>query len=240
MSAPSPTDRVVFIAGATGGLGRAAAAAFAAGGDRLALGGTNPERLAALAADLDLPDDRWVAAVGDVTTRDGARRATSAAIERFGRVDVLLHLVGGWAAGTPVVDLDPAEVTAMFDQHLWSTLHLVQATVPGMIERGWGRVVATSSFAAISAPGKSAHYAAAQAAEETLLRSLAKEVAASGVTVNVVALRKIDVARERETDPTPKNAPWTTPDEIAATLLFLCSDAAASITGVRIPLDGRV
>ena len=239
MTAPTSNDRVVFIAGATGGLGRATAAAFAGTGARLALGGTNEERLATVATDLVLADDRWVAAVGDVGTADGARAAARAATDRFGRIDVLLHLVGGWAGGTAVVDLDLDETRAMFDQHLWTTIHLVQAIVPGMVERGWGRVVAASSVAALSAPAKSGHYAAAKAAQETLLRSLAKEVAASGVTVNVVAIRSIDEAYERETAPTPKNAPWTTPEEIVATILYLCSDEAAPVNGVRIGLDGR-
>jgi NAD(P)-dependent dehydrogenase (short-subunit alcohol dehydrogenase family) len=239
MTAPTPTDRVVFIAGATGGLGRAAAAAFAEAGDRVVLGGTNADRLAAVASDLALTDDRWTAAVGDVSTSDGARAAAGAAIARFGKVDVLLHLVGGWAGGTLVVDLDLDEIRTMIDQHVWSTVHLAQAFVPGMVERGWGRVVAASSVAAITAPAKSGHYAAAKAAQETLLRSLAKEVAGSGVTVNVVAMRAIDEEHERETAPTSKNAPWTTPEEIAATILFLCSNEAAPINGDRIPLDGR-
>lgn len=239
MTAPTSNDRVVFIAGATGGLGRATATAFAATGARLALGGTSEERLATVASDLALADDVWVAAVGDVGTADGARAAAAAATDRFGRIDVLLHLVGGWSGGTPVVDLDPDEVRSMIDQHVWTTLHLVQAVVPGMVERGWGRVVAASSSAAVTAPAKSAHYAAAKAAQEIVLRSLAKEVAATGVTVNVVAMRSIDEGHERETAPTPKNASWTTPEEIAATMLFLCSDEAAPINGARIPLDGR-
>jgi NAD(P)-dependent dehydrogenase (short-subunit alcohol dehydrogenase family) len=239
MTAPSTSDRVVFISGATGALGRTAAAAFAADGARLALGGTNADRLRAVAAALALPEECWVAAVGDVTTAAGARAAVGAATKAFGRIDVLLHLVGGWAGGTPVAELDLDESRLMFDQHLWSTLHLSQATVPAMVERGWGRIVAASSFAALTAPPRSGHYAAAKAAQETLLRSLAKEVAASGVTVNVVALRTIDVEHERETAPTSKNAPWTTPEEIVATIRFLCSDDAAPINGARIPLDGR-
>jgi NAD(P)-dependent dehydrogenase (short-subunit alcohol dehydrogenase family) len=71
------------------------------------------------------------------------------------------------------------------------------------------------------------------------LRTLAREVAGDGITVNVIAVRKIDVDHEREANPSPKNAAWTTPEEIAATMRFLCSDDAAAITGARIALDGR-
>jgi len=71
------------------------------------------------------------------------------------------------------------------------------------------------------------------------LRSLAKEVGPSGVTVNVVALRAIDEKHERDTGDDPKKAAWTTPEEIAAVFLFLASDDAATVNGARIPLDGR-
>ena len=87
----------------------------------------------------------------------------------------------------------------MLDQHLWTTFHLVQAVVPGMVERGFGRLLTVSSpFAANPGP-KGAGYAIAKAAEELLLRSLAREVAGSGVTANVVVGpqdRRVPPARE--------------------------------------------
>ena len=134
-----PGERVVFIAGATGGLGRATAESFAADGARLVLGGTNTERLTAVADELALPDEQWVAAVGDVSTAEGAQAAATVATDRFGRIDILIHLVGGFSGGTPLVDVDPDEARAMFDQHVWTTFHLAQAIVPGMVEAGWGR-----------------------------------------------------------------------------------------------------
>jgi NAD(P)-dependent dehydrogenase (short-subunit alcohol dehydrogenase family) len=78
-----------------------------------------------------------------------------------------------------------------------------------------------------------------KAAEEALLRTLARELAGTGVTANVVLVRTIDADRERETAPSPKNASWTTPEEIADALAFLASPAAAAVNGVRMPLDGR-
>ncbi|HXU84943.1 MAG TPA: SDR family oxidoreductase [Verrucomicrobiae bacterium] len=236
----SHTDRVVFVAGATGVLGRVVAAAFAEQGHRVALGGRDPERLRSVAGELGLSKDGWVAATGDLRTAAGAVEAATTAIAAFGRIDILVHLVGGFAAGTPLVELERAETEAMLDQHVWTTLNIVKAVVPAMMDRGWGRVIAAGTAAAITAPAKSGPYAASKAAQEILLRTLAKEVAPSGVTVNIVAMRAIDERRERETAPTPKNAPWTTPEEIAATVLFLASDAAAAINGARIALDGRV
>ena len=232
-------ERVVFVAGATGALGRASAAAFAAAGARVALGGRDPQRIALVAAELGIEESRWVAAIGDLRTGDGARSAAAAARERFGRIDVLVHAVGGFAPGAPVVELDHDQVRMMVDQHLWTTVNLVQAVVPDMVEHGWGRVLAATSFTTATVPARAGLYAATKAAQENLLRSLAKEVAASGVTVNVVALRAIDEKHERGTGGDPKKAAWTTPEEIAAVFLFLASDDAATINGARIPLDGR-
>lgn len=232
-------DRVVLITGATGGLGRVAAATFAADGARLGLVGTDHDRLTALASELGLAADRRVLAVADLADPEAARAAIGTVTERFGPVEVVLHLVGGWVGGTPVVDLELDEVRGMLDNHLWTTLHVVQAVVPGMVQRGWGRIIAvTSSFTANPVPN-GASYAIAKAAEETLVRSLAREVGTSGVTANLVAVKKIDTEHERESAPSPKNAGWTTPEEMAAVLRFLCSDEAAAVNGVRIPLDGR-
>jgi NAD(P)-dependent dehydrogenase (short-subunit alcohol dehydrogenase family) len=235
---PDP-DRVALITGASGGLGRVAAAAFAADGWRLGLVGTKPDRLRDVAAASSIADDRWVAATADLRDADQAVGAVRTVTDRFGRIDALLHLIGGFVPGAPILELDPAELDFMLDQHLRSTLWLARAVVPGMVERGFGRVLAVSSSTTVSQPARAAIYAMSKLAQETLLRILAKEVAATGVTVNLVAVRQIDAAHDREREPTPKNAAWTTPEEIVATFRFLCSDAAAAINGARIALDGR-
>lgn len=234
-----PTDPVVCITGATGALGTAAAAAFAADGARLGLVGTNGDRLTALAAELSLPDGRWAPGVGDLGNAAAAGAALAAVADRFGRIDVLLHLVGGWAGGTDVTDLDPAVLDDMLSQHLWSTFHATRAVVPGMRERGWGRIVAVTAAAASSPGPRMGAYAPAKAAQETLLRVLAREVVADGVTVNTIAVKAIDKERARNADPTGKHPSWTTPEEIVAAMRFLCSEAAAAVNGQRIALDGR-
>ena len=233
----SATDRVVLITGATGELGRVTARTFAETGARLALGGTDERHLRDLATDLGLADDRWMPVVVDLRERDATRDALTATEAALGRIDVLLHLVGGYSGGTPIAELDPADVADMLDQHLWTTLHVAQTVVPGMVERGWGRVMAVSAPVAGEPAAKSAPYAIGKAAEEALLRTLARETANKGVTVNLVIVKAIDVARERTTD--PKKASRTTPEEIAAVFRFLASDDASAITGARIPLFGR-
>ena len=236
---PADERSVVLVTGATGALGRAVVRRFAADGARLALVGRHEDRLRRVAASAGLADDDWMPLLGELTDRAAAQAVVDAATARFGRIDVLAHLVGGWAGGVTVADLDPDVLRGMLDQHLWTTLHITQAVVPGMVERGSGRVLAVTSPFASNPAAKGASYAVAKAAQETLLRTLARETAGTGVTVNVVAVRTIDLRHERETEPTAKNATWTTPEEIAEAFASLASPAGEAITGARIPLDGR-
>jgi NAD(P)-dependent dehydrogenase (short-subunit alcohol dehydrogenase family) len=235
----SVDDRVVLITGATGPLGRVAAREFAADGARLGLVGRDASRLAEVATEARIPDDRWVAATGSLEHADQATAAIGAVTERFGRIDVVLHLVGGFVPGAAIPELEPDQLRFMLDQHLWSTLHVARAVIPGMVERGHGRILAVTSFTTATTPARAGIYATTKAAQETLLKVLAKEVAGSGVTVNLVAARAIDAEHVREREPSPKNASWTTPEEVVATFRFLASDQAAAINGARIPLDGR-
>jgi NAD(P)-dependent dehydrogenase (short-subunit alcohol dehydrogenase family) len=154
-------------------------------------------------------------------------------------VDVLLHLVGGWTGGTPTVDVSVDDFDSMLGQHLYSTLNMIQATVPGMLDRGWGRVIAISTPLASEPGPRGGGYIAAKAAQEALMRTLARDMAGTGVTANLIIVKKIDAKHERETAPTPKNASWTTPEEIAEVMLLLASDEAATINGSRIQLYGR-
>ncbi len=104
---------------------------------------------------------------------------------------MVLQFVGGWSGGTEVTDLAHDELRGLLDQHLWTTLNLVQAVLPAMRERGRGRIVAISSPVAAQPVAKQAAYAVAKTAEETLLSTLARELAGSGITVNVLVVRSI-------------------------------------------------
>lgn len=235
-----PTDPLaVLITGATGLAGRAAARRFAADGARLALNGSDRGRLAAMVEELDLPEGRAITVPGDLRDADTARAVVAATEAAFGRVDVLLHLVGGFVMGTEVEHLDHDELRGMLDQHLWTTLNMLQAVVPGMRARGFGRVMAVSSPLADNPGSKGASYAIAKAAEEVLLRSLAREASADGVTANLAIVRTIYEHERGETADAPAKPSWTTPDELADTLAWLASPAAAAVNGVRVALNGR-
>jgi NAD(P)-dependent dehydrogenase (short-subunit alcohol dehydrogenase family) len=230
-------DRVVVITGATGGAGRVVARRFAAEGARLALFSTNPTHLAALTA--ELPTEQvWTHAV-DLRDAAATRAAAQATLTRWGRADILLHLVGGWAGGTPVTEVAADTVTDLLQQHLWTTLNLMQAFVPHLVSNGWGRVIAVSSPFARDPQARGAPYAIGKAAQEALFLTLAQEIQDTGVTANLLLVRSIDAQHERDRARTRQNAAWTTTEEIAAALLYVCSDEARAVNGARLPLYGR-
>lgn len=231
-------DRVAVITGATGGLGRAVARRLADEGSRLALISSDRGRLDAVAGELGLPEERWLTHAVDLASPTGAQAAAHAALAKFGRVDILLHLVGGWTGGKTAVQAPVEDMSSMLQQHLWTTFHVVQAFVPHMIASGWGRIMAVSSPVATHPQAKTAPYAAGKAAQEALLLTLAQELAETGVTANLLVVRTIDVGRRRDTERTPETARWTAPEEIAAAIVYLCSDAARAVNGARIPLYG--
>jgi NAD(P)-dependent dehydrogenase (short-subunit alcohol dehydrogenase family) len=227
----TPAAPVVLITGATGTLGRAAAARFGADGARLVLVSSDLARAEALVSELALDPARTQAGAADLRDPASARALAAAAVEPFGRIDVLLHLVGGWVGGTAVADLDHDEVRGMLDQHLWSTLNIVQAVVPGMVERGFGRVLAVSSPLAANPGPKGASYAIAKSAEEVILRSLAKETGGTGVTANLLTVRAIAAGQGSPASATP-------PEQLVDALVYLASPGASGVTGQRIAIGG--
>jgi NAD(P)-dependent dehydrogenase (short-subunit alcohol dehydrogenase family) len=146
--------------------------------------------------------------------------------------------VGGWIGGKPVPQVAAKEVTTMLVQHLWTTFHLAQAFSPNMVANGWGRIVIVSSPSVASPPAKAAPYSIGKSAQEVLIITLAEELNSTGVTANILRVRTIDIKHLRESQPSSKTASWTTPEEISAAILYLCSDEAGIVNGARIPLYG--
>lgn len=231
-------NRIVIITGATGKLGWVVAKKFAEQGARLVLVGTNAEKLAHLAHALDLSEARILLHVADVSDPGCVADLARATQEKFGQADILLHLVGGWCGGKSVSETAENEVKAMLHQHLWTTYYLAQAFVPLMTANHWGRILVISSPYAVQPAPNLAPYVIGKAAQEALMLTIAQEVKNSGVTANILLVKTIDTEHAREQQPNPKNASWTTPEEISATLLHLASDEAGTINGARIPLYG--
>lgn len=231
-------NRVVIITGAAGGLGRVVTRTFAERGARLALLGTHVDPLNNLVHELTLPADRALTLAVDLSQADATRAAAHAVLQKFGRADILLHLVGGWAGGTAVTEVAASVVGDMLQQHLWTTFNVAQAFVPALVTNGWGRLIVISSPNAATPSAKGLPYSVGKAAQETLMLTLAEELKDTGVTANVLRVRAIDTKHERDQARTAKNAAWTTPEEIAATIVHLCSDAAGVLNGARLPLYG--
>ena len=231
-------DRVAVVTGATGGSGRVVARRLAQAGASLALFSSSEAKLGQLAAEIETSQGRWLTRALDFTDPGAARIAAEATMEKFGRVDMLLHFIGGWVGGKTVIEFGVNQFEEMLQQHLWTTLYLSQAFVPLLSANGWGRIVVISSPSAAKPAPRSAPYAVAKAAQETLILALAQELKHTGVTANILRVKTIDVEHVREAEPTPTNASWTIPEEIAEAVVYLCSDEAKVVNGARIPLYG--
>ena len=222
-------DRVVVVTGATGDLGQAVARRFADLGARLALLARDEESCIGLAMSLPGATKRHRGIPVDLSDAVSAAAAADTVRERMGPASALLHLVGGYAGGTPFVDGDDEEFRHLLDLNLWSTVHALRAFLPDIAAAEHGRVVTVSTFVAGAPTAKHAAYAASKAAVEALTISVARDLAGTTATANVVVLRSI--GSEKPTDQRP--------EEIAAAMAFLCSREAGTINGQRIPLIGR-
>jgi NAD(P)-dependent dehydrogenase (short-subunit alcohol dehydrogenase family) len=231
-------QRIVVITGASGGLGKFVTHHLAELGARLVLVGTDEKKLAELGNGLPRSYKDWLAVPADLIQPGLADKVLQAALARFGRVDILLHFVGGWIGGKPVVEVQAQDIERMLQQHLWTTFYLAQAFVPHMLANGWGRLVIVSSPSVAATPANRAPYTIGKSAQEALILTLAHELSGSHVTANALRVKTIDVGHERDRQPAPANRSWTTPEEIVAALLYLCSDEGQAVNGAHIPLYG--
>jgi NAD(P)-dependent dehydrogenase (short-subunit alcohol dehydrogenase family) len=224
---PSPQNGVIVITGATGALGTRTAHAFAALGHFLVLLDNDQAKLDSLIRDLNLSTEWFFSSVIDLRDGQAVRNAAEAVSARFGRVDALIHLVGGWTGGKTLADVNADELTFMLDQHVWTTFNLFQAFLPLLISSKRGRVITVSPSTVSNPPAKRGVYTAAKAAQENMMLSLAAELKEHGVTANIIQVYAIDAQNTGK---------GTTPEEIVAAMMYLFSDEASKITGARIPL----
>jgi len=232
---PDFDGKIVAIAGAGGGLGPTVAGRLAAAGATLALTDVDQGRLEAVAEGLGLPEDRLDARVVDLLSDDAARDWAAALTERFGKVDALLHLVGGWKGGEPLATAPLADYEWLHDLIVRTVQHASRAFHDALAHDG-GRFVLVSSTQAQAPSGTNAAYGAAKAAAEAWTLALADSLAESGATANIVVVNAILTPQMREENPDQPFKTFTSTDDIAEAIAYLLSDAAAKMNGARVEL----
>ena len=227
--------RVIAVAGAGGNLGPSVVQRLAAAGATLALGGRQREPLDALAADVDGQVD---AAAVDLLDASSTHEWVDGVVERLGRVDGLIHLVGGYRGGTAIEEAPLEEWHALEPLLVRTLQNATQAFTPRLIESGRGRFILVSAGQAQAPTHKNAAYAAAKAAAETWTLALADRFRGTGATANIVVVGSIVTPEMRAESPDKDFSKGTPAEDVAEAFVYLCSDAAATMNGKRLDLRG--
>lgn len=232
------TDRVIAIAGVGGGLGPLAAGRLAEAGATVA--GTDRDQglLDALPGQLGIPTERWDGRSVDLLDEEAARGWCAGLVERFGRVDGLVHLVGGWRGGQPLHEAPLADWDLLHDLLIRTVQHTTRAFHDQLAASEHGRFVLVSAKQAQAPSNTNAAYAAAKAAAEAWTLALADGFEPGGATANIVVVEAILTPRMREENPEGDFATFTPAEHLADAIAFLCSDAAAETNGQRLTLAG--
>jgi NAD(P)-dependent dehydrogenase (short-subunit alcohol dehydrogenase family) len=229
-------DRVIAIAGVGGGLGPLVAQRLAEAGAMVAGTDRDQATLDALAADLDLPSERWDGRSVDLLDEDAARVWCAALVERFGRVDGLVHLVGGWRGGEPLHEAPLADWDFLHGLLVRTVQHTTRAFHDQIAASPHGRFVLVSAKQAQAPTNTNAAYASAKAAAEAWTLAFADGFEPGGPTANIIVVDAILTPRMREESPDEEFPTFTPAEDVAVAIAFLCSDAAEKMNGQRFPL----
>jgi len=229
---------VVAVAGGAGNLGPTVVRRLAEKGVLPCVCGRDQAGLDELASEIEQGIETDVV---DLLDADATRRwASDLAARHDGRVDGLVHLVGGWRGGTPIEEA-PLEDWDFLSALLVRTVqHATQAFAQHLMASGDGRFVLVSAGQAQSPTHPNAAYAAAKAASETWTLALADRFKGTGATANIVVVGAIVTPQMRAETPDKDFSTFTPAEEIAAAIAYLCSDAASSMNGQRVTLRGAV
>jgi NAD(P)-dependent dehydrogenase (short-subunit alcohol dehydrogenase family) len=224
----------VMLTGAGGILGKAVAAAFAQRGARLVLLDRGRETLTAAFGSLE----NAALVQADLLDRQQTQAAFDAAVRRFGRIDILCHLAGGFRMGEAVHETTDSTWDFLFDVNARVFVNVAHTVVPHMVERGGGKIVTVGAYAAQKGAARMGAYCASKSSMIRLTEAMSAELKDKNINVNCVLPTIIDTPENRAAMPDADPARWVSPQALAEVIVFLSSDAAGAIHGAAIPVTG--
>lgn len=224
-------SKVAMVTGAAGNLGSAVTAALAAAGARVAM--IDHGKGAAGSG-----DDRRVIVHADLLDEASTRAAAEAVLARWGRIDILCNIAGGFAMGAPVHETPDDLWRRMFALNVMTAVHASKAVAPAMIAARGGRIVNVAAASSVRGQANTAAYTVAKNGVARLTESMAAELRPHGIGVTCVLPTIIDTPQNREAMPGADASQWTSPAAIADVVVFLASGAALIASGAAIPVSG--
>lgn len=239
MSSGDLEGRVIAIAGVAGGLGPVVAERLAAAGATIAGADVSQEHADQVGAQLALPAERWDGRAVDLLDEEATRAWCAGLLERFGRVDALLHLVGGWRGGVPLHEEPLADWDFLHDLLIRTVQHTTRAFHDALLAGEQGRFVLVSAKQAQAPSNGNAAYASAKAAAEAWTLAYADGFEGTSATANIIVVDAILTPRMREESPNEGFPTFTPAEDLADAIAFVCSDQAKKMNGQRLPLTMR-
>lgn len=224
--------KIVLVTGADGGLGRHATQAFLDAG-AIVVGASRKIQQS------DFKSANFHAIAGEIASGDGAKHLVDRVVSQFGKFDVLVHTIGGFAGGQAIADTDDATFQRMLDVNLNSVFYMLRAAIPTLRKAGSGRIVAIGSRGAVDPGPKVGAYSASKAAMVSLIRTVARENLDTGLTANVILPGTMDTPANRKAIPNADISKWVQPASVASLIVWLAGDAGKDVNGAAIPVYGR-
>ncbi|HTS34909.1 MAG TPA: SDR family NAD(P)-dependent oxidoreductase [Candidatus Solibacter sp.] len=224
--------KISLITGANGGLGTQVTKAMLEAGFTVV-------GLAPRIQPSDFNHPNFTALPASLDSLKAARAATTSVIAQHGKIDVLVHTVGGFSGGQSVADTDDATFQRMFDMNLNSAFHILRAVLPHMHKANFGRIIGIGSRQAETPAATVGAYSASKAAFVSLMRTVALENKDAGITANVILPGTMDTPANRKAMPGADTSNWVQPATIASLIVWLARDAGTDVTGAAIPVYGK-